>query len=85
MNNYDKINVPKYEEGKEVGYLCNMCGQYTTLNDSVSHRGWNLVCNRCYWKFKSILGSYDILLEIQEVGKANKEAEEIKRKKQHES
>lgn len=68
MSNYDRINVPKFKAGEEAGYLCNMCGQYTTRNDSVSSRGWNLVCNQCYWKFKAILGNRDILLAIQEVG-----------------
>ena len=50
MNNYDKINVPRFKEGKQNGYLCSMCGQYTTLDESISHRGYNLLCRRCEWK-----------------------------------
>ena len=68
MNNYDRINVPKFKEGKENGYLCSMCGQYTTLSDSVSHQGWNLVCNRCEYKMRAILGKSHLLNEIQTVG-----------------
>ncbi len=77
MNNYDKINVPNFKQGKEAGYLCSMCGQYTTKNESCSYIGWNLVCDRCKWKMKAVLGNRDILGAIQEVGKANKEAEEL--------
>ena len=55
MNNYDKINVPNFKAGKPNGYLCSMCGQYTTLNDSVSHQGWNLVCMGCESKMRLVL------------------------------
>lgn len=75
MNNYDKINVPKFEEGKEAGYLCSMCGQYTTKHESVSYMGWNLVCERCKWKMKAVLGNRDILAAIHEVGRANRALE----------
>ncbi len=77
-NNYDRINVPKFKEGKEAGYLCSMCGQYATKNESVSYIGWNLICNHCFWKFKAILGNRDILKAIQEVGYANSQLVEGK-------
>lgn len=69
MNNYDRINVPKFKEGKQNGYLCSMCGQYTSLDDSVSHKGYNLICNRCVWKMSAILNNIDIINKVHEVGK----------------
>lgn len=68
MNNYDRINVSRFEKGDQNGYLCSMCGQYTSLNESVSHRGYNLVCNRCDWKIKYILGDMNTLDMIHKVG-----------------
>ena len=78
MNNYDRINVPNFEEGKQNGYLCSLCGQYTTLSDSVSHKGWNLVCNRCEWKMRAILNpnSVSLINDIQRVGKMKADKEE---------
>ena len=77
MNNYDKINVPNFIEGKQNGYLCSLCGQYTTLSDSVSHQGWNLVCNRCEYRMRAILcpNHASLLLKIQEVGIAHQKEE----------
>lgn len=72
ITNYDRINVPRFNDGKEAGYLCSMCGQYATMSESVSYKGWNLVCNQCFWKFKAILGNRDILKAIQEVGQVKK-------------
>ena len=72
MNNYDRLNVPRYEAYKENGYLCSMCGQYTSLSDSISHQGWNLVCNRCEFKMRAILQPNPItsfIVDIQRVGK----------------
>ena len=77
MNNYDKINVPKFKEGKVNGYLCSMCGQYTSLNDSISHKGYNLMCTRCEWKIKYLLDDMEIINKIQRVGRL-KEAEDGK-------
>lgn len=71
MNNYDKINVPKFKKRKEAGYLCSMCGQYTTKNESCSYKGWNLVCDRCVWKMHAVLGDHDFIRAIQEVGNAH--------------
>lgn len=78
MNNYDRINVPNYKEGKQNGYLCSMCGQYTSLSDSISYKGWNLVCCRCEWKMRAILKSMGVSLinEIQNVGEKHERDEE---------
>ena len=77
MNNYDKINVPNFKEGKPNGYLCSMCGQYTTLSDSVSHIGWNLVCCRCERKMRAILKDSitTCIDEIQSVGRTRSKRE----------
>lgn len=76
MNNYDRINVPKFKEGKQNGYLCSMCGQYTSLNESISHKGYNLVCNICGWKMRAIIDDMDILTKIHKVGKQREERSE---------
>lgn len=76
MNNYDKINVFRFEEGMEDGYLCSMCGQYTSKNKSSSYEGWNLICERCRWKIQEIVGIWDVLSRAQDVGRTRKEQEE---------
>ena len=68
INPYDEHNISLFGTGKDKPYICSMCGQRTTLNDSVSNRGYNLVCNRCLYKMQRILGRYDILSDIQRVG-----------------
>lgn len=75
MNNYERINVPRFKKGDQNGYLCTMCGQYTSLNESISHKGYNLICNRCEWKMRYIIGDYDILTKIHKVGKEHEERE----------
>ena len=55
MTRYDAGNTKQFEEGKQNGYLCSMCGQYSSLSDSVSHKGYNLVCMKCVYKMDSIL------------------------------
>ena len=55
LTRYDMVNVNQFKDGKQAGYLCSICGQYTTLDDSISHRGYNLVCNRCLYKIGSVL------------------------------
>lgn len=70
---YDRNNVPRFRAGEHDKYLCNMCGQYTTLADSVSYQGFNLVCNHCFYKMMGILGDNTILEDIQDVGKEKKQ------------
>ena len=70
MNNYDKINIPLFKADKTNSYLCSMCGQYTTLNDSISSKGWNLVCNHCLYKMQHILDINvgELIVKIQREG-----------------
>lgn len=77
INNYDRINVPKFEEGKENGYLCSMCGQYTTKNDSASSKGYNLICMRCLYKIENLTDDREILIKLQKAGR-RKESEVYK-------
>ena len=72
ITQYDKNNVLRFRAGEHNKYLCNMCGQHTTLYDSVSHQGFNLVCNHCFYKMMHILGDTTILEDIHEVGKEKK-------------
>lgn len=69
ITQYDKINAPSFSAGLHNKYVCCMCGQYTTLSDSVSHKGFNLVCNHCFYKMRAILGDDTLLTDIQNVGK----------------
>ena len=69
INNYDRINVPKMEEGKENGYLCSMCGQYVSKKDSTSYRGYNLVCMHCVHKMQHLTDDFYVLQEIQDRGR----------------
>lgn len=76
ITQYDIINVQRFKLGEHNKYLCSMCGQYTTLADSVSHQGFNLVCERCYFKIRAITGDPTVLEDIHSVGK-EKELEYI--------
>ena len=75
MNNYDKINIPLFRTGNSGGYLCSMCGQYTTLSDSTSYRGYNMICNHCLYKMAHIFDKSvgDLVLLIHEEGKRREE------------
>ena len=66
---YDMLNIAKLKDDKIAPYLCNMCGQYTTKDDSVSHRGCNLICNRCFYKLQYVLDDYYILDKIHAAGR----------------
>lgn len=79
ITQYDYLNVPRYREGLRGKYLCTMCGQYTTLSESVSHQGFNLVCNSCYYKMMSVIGvsSATLLDNIQVVGREKEKAWEV--------
>ena len=71
MTSYDRNNVPLYEKGENSKYLCSMCGQYTTLDESISHKGYNLICCRCEWKIRHIMGleaSSVVLESVQRKG-----------------
>ena len=67
---YTRVNAREFNstQNNKGHYICNMCGSITTLDDSVSHRGYNLICNKCLHKMRNILGRADILQDIQKVG-----------------
>lgn len=69
INNYDRINVPNFAAGKENGYLCSMCGQYTTKNDSTSHQGYNLICMRCFYKMQFLTDDMEIMRKLHKAGR----------------
>ena len=69
---YDRYNVEEFKDKYNKGiYICCNCGQPTTLNDSLSHEGYHLICNRCLYKLARLLGitNADILFRIQYAGK----------------
>lgn len=80
MTAYDSINVPNFESQAQAHhrYLCSMCGQYTTYNDSASYRGWNLICNHCLYKSSYIFGITvgELILNLQKAGEKEKGEQE---------
>lgn len=80
MTRYDTVNIKQFEEGKQNGYLCSMCGQYSTLENSVSLKGYNLVCLKCVYKMGSILNDMSvgyIIEQIHQKGKITNIEEEV--------
>jgi len=71
LSQYDKNNAPLFEKGEKNRYLCCMCGQYTTLKDSSSYKGYNLICNHCLYKIAGLLDATagEIITKIQEKGR----------------
>lgn len=70
VSQYDRINVPLFKNGAQNGYICSMCGQYTSYNDSASKEGYNLMCNRCIWKICNLtdLTTGELIGKLQSVG-----------------
>lgn len=83
MTSYDRNNVPLFEKGEKSKYLCSMCGQYTTLDDSISHQGYNLICCKCEWKMRSILGLESNSLVLDSVHKKGKLTESLMKGANH--
>lgn len=75
---YDILNIAKFKEDKNAPYLYNICGQYTTKDDSVSHRGCNLICNRYFYKLRYVLNDDNIIEKIHTAGR--KRLEEFERR-----
>lgn len=69
INNYDRINVPRMQEDKENGYLCSMCGQYTSKSESTSYNGYNLVCLHCLYKMQYLTDDMNIMSKVQAAGR----------------
>lgn len=76
MDAYDRHNVNEfilfYEEGR---YICSCCGRVTLLSDSVSSRGYNLVCVNCMYKLQDLLDSHDIINMIHRAGEKKRRIE----------
>lgn len=70
MNSIDWDNYDKYMNGQTAGFVCQMCDEIVSLDDSISSRGWNLICCDCAGKMAHILGmsSYSILEHVQKRG-----------------
>lgn len=76
MDLIDKVNVLEFNTGYEKGkYICTNCHEIVGLSDSVSHMGYNLVCNRCLWRIEHITGIHP-LANIQKIGKMREERQE---------
>ena len=65
----DNINAKRFNDGCRSGYKCKMCSRLISLNNSISYKGVNLVCMRCYNRFKDIFNDNHMLATIQETGK----------------
>lgn len=52
----DLKNRKKYMTGDFGGFICIMCGSEVTKDDSISHRGYNLICNDCKTKIEQVIG-----------------------------
>lgn len=52
---YDKLNVKAFRTN-EGRLICNICEQATTVDGSISYRGFHLICNKCTDKISALLG-----------------------------
>lgn len=70
MNNIDWDNYDKYMNGQTAGFVCQMCDEIVSLDNSISSRGWNLICCDCAGKMAHILGMAPgtILGHVQKTG-----------------
>lgn len=50
------FNLHTYRCKKEAGYICSICLHPTTLSESYSSRGINLVCKRCFNRLCETIG-----------------------------
>lgn len=57
QNIYDQWNTKYFKEGNEEAskLYCSMCGDVTNYNDSISNRGYNLICMKCQHKIARLL------------------------------
>lgn len=68
---YDKHNVNEFKTRGDRGcYICSNCGQITTLSDSISCQGYHLICNRCDYKLRRLLGVDNIITLIHDSGES---------------
>lgn len=65
----DKLNSTKFKNGHTDDYICVMCECKVSLDDSMSSQGYNLVCNRCYYRMLKVLNTPYLMDEIQKAGR----------------
>lgn len=64
----DIKNRKKYLKGDFDHFICTMCGFETDISNSVSHQGYNLICNDCKSKIERVIGE-PIICKVHNVGK----------------
>ena len=72
----DKMNSNKFKNGDNDDYICVMCECKVSLDNSMSHRGYNLICNRCYYRLLNVLNTSYLLDDIHEAGLYRQQKEE---------
>ena len=69
ITDIDKLNADKFKNAADHGYICVMCEDSdVSLDDSMSSHGYNLICNRCYYKMLEVLNTSYLMDEIHKVG-----------------
>ena len=64
----DKLNSDKFKNNHTDDYICVMCECKVSLDDSMSHQGYNLVCNRCYYRLLEVLNLHYLIDDIHKAG-----------------
>ena len=72
----DKVNAEKFKNSDDYFYVCVMCERSVLLDDSMSHQGYNLVCNRCYYRMLDVLNTPYLMDEIHKAGMYRKSIKE---------
>lgn len=64
---HDKDNMKRFREGKTLFY-CNICHSRVDYDNSVSSKGWHLICTQCAYRIGDLLGmSYgDVIIRIHD-------------------
>lgn len=71
----DIMNRKKYLKGEFNNFICTMCGCKTDIDNSISHQGYNLICNDCKYKIERVIGE-PIILKVHKVGTEKEGTEE---------
>lgn len=79
---HDKDNMKRFREGKVLFY-CSICHSRVDYDNSVSSKGWHLICTPCAYRIGDLLGmSYgDIVIKIHDEAErlhVHPQAKEIK-------
>ena len=73
----DKLNSYKFKNGDNDDYICVMCECKVSLDDSISSHGYNLVCNRCYYRMLEVLNVPYLMDDIHKAGEYRRNLEEV--------